>query len=253
MNLIKVTIIVATYNSEKMIRNALESILQQSFVEWECIIVDGASKDGTIQIVKEYSIKDNRFRYISECDKGIYDAFNKGWKLARGEWIYYLGSDDILLSNGIFMLLEQCENYDVVYGNIYARKSGRIKDIIVKAKNCNVMPYQFCASHQGLIMKRSVIERLYGFDTQFFIVADKDLLIRAYNHGCKFKQTNVAVCIFTEGGVSSQLLRSFRETIKIGQKNNLGYGYLCATIYIYIKRSMKKSISFLWYKSIKYI
>ena len=78
-----VSIIVATYNSDKTLRQALDSVLNQSYQDWECIVVDGASKDSTIDIVKEYVSKDSRFRYISEPDNGIYDAFNKGWKMAK--------------------------------------------------------------------------------------------------------------------------------------------------------------------------
>ncbi|HBV84011.1 MAG TPA: glycosyltransferase, partial [Lachnospiraceae bacterium] len=72
----------------------MSSVLNQSFQGWECIIVDGASKDNTIEIMEEYCEKDARFRYVSEPDNGIYDAFNKGWRLAKGQWIQYLGSDD---------------------------------------------------------------------------------------------------------------------------------------------------------------
>ena len=93
----KLSIIVASYNSGKTIQKALESILMQTFQEWECIIVDGVSMDNTLEIIKQYVLKDNRFRYVSEPDNGIYDAFNKGWMMAKGEWIHYLGSDDYLL------------------------------------------------------------------------------------------------------------------------------------------------------------
>ncbi len=71
-------------------KRALDSVLNQSYQDWECIVVDGASKDNTIGIVKEYVSKDARFRYISEPDHGIYDAFNKGWKMAKGQWVMYL-------------------------------------------------------------------------------------------------------------------------------------------------------------------
>lgn len=80
-----VTVIIATYNASATLQKALNSVLNQSFQDWECIIIDGASKDNTIDIVKQYCKKDIRFRYISEPNNGIYDAFNKGWKMARGE------------------------------------------------------------------------------------------------------------------------------------------------------------------------
>ena len=97
----KVSIIIATFNSEKTIERALNSVLNQKIQDWECIIVDGASTDATVNIIRKFTEKDHRFRYLSEPDTGIYNAFNKGWKLANGTWIYYLGSDDELLQNGL--------------------------------------------------------------------------------------------------------------------------------------------------------
>ena len=112
------SIVIATYNSAKTLRMSLESVLNQSFQDWECVIVDGASKDGTVEIIKEYSNKDARFRYISEPDNGIYDAFNKGWKMAKGEWVYYLGSDDLLMQDDLSNLLQNTGHADVLYGDV---------------------------------------------------------------------------------------------------------------------------------------
>ena len=117
-----VSIIIATYNSGKTLRRALDSVLNQSYQDWECIVVDGASKDNTIEIVKEYVSKDSRFRYMSEPDHGIYDAFNKGWKMAKGEWVMYLGSDDEYTKEGIKALMDNSDGADVVYGDTYFRE-----------------------------------------------------------------------------------------------------------------------------------
>ena len=108
-----VSIIIATYNSGKTLRRALDSVLNQSYQDWECIVVDGASKDNTIGIVKEYVKKDSRFRYISEPDHGIYDAFNKGWKMAKGAnstskckiTKCFCKSTPLVLRNSIFFLV----------------------------------------------------------------------------------------------------------------------------------------------------
>ena len=79
-----VSIIIATFNAGKTLKVALTSVLNQTFQSWECVIVDGGSKDNTVEIIREYELKDNRFRHISEPDNGIYDAFNKGWRMAKG-------------------------------------------------------------------------------------------------------------------------------------------------------------------------
>ena len=137
-----VSIIIATYNSEKTLRRALDSVLNQSYQDWECIVVDGASKDNTIGIVKEYVKKDSRFRYISEPDHGIYDAFNKGWKMAKGEWVMYLGSDDRLTQNGFTEVFEDdYPDYDIISGDVFIEKiDGSVKPNISEG---------YAGCHQG--------------------------------------------------------------------------------------------------------
>ena len=138
----KISIIIATYNSGRTLRAALESVHGQTFQNWECIIVDGASKDDTIDIVKEYCAKDSRFRYISEPDHGIYDAFNKGWRMAKGEWVHYLGSDDTLTPNGMSVVAAELDDtYAIVTGNVYLhRVDGTVKEQQYKIiQNTNAM------------------------------------------------------------------------------------------------------------------
>ena len=153
MNSPKISIIVATFNAAKTLSVALNSILSQTFQDWECIIVDGASKDNT------YIERDSRFRYVSEPDKGIYDAFNKGWKLAKGKWIYYLGADDELLPNAFDNLFKNDLNdLDIVYGDI-------ILDLGAKKKKCiSISSEQIkgkMVSHQCILMRKKIIEELY--------------------------------------------------------------------------------------------
>lgn len=118
---VEVTIIIAAYNAETTIERALKSVKSQNFENWECLIIDGASKDRTIEIVQKIIKSDSRFQLFSEPDKGVYDAFNKGWRLAHGEWIYYLGADDELLPNGLSVLISKSDGVDLVYGGIVKR------------------------------------------------------------------------------------------------------------------------------------
>lgn len=212
---IEVSIIVATYNSERTLRNALDSVLNQSFQDWECIIVDGASNDNTIEIAREYVKKDSRFRYISEPDKGIYDAYNKGWKMAKGEWILYLGSDDELTFEGIKSLIVKSGGADIVYGNTLFRKAG-ISKLRLKISSVPKMG-GFCC-HQSLMMKRELISKLDGFDMQYKILADKDLICRAMKTNCKIQQTNATVSIFSLDGASSPSIKIYKESFVINRK-----------------------------------
>lgn len=200
MNRIVVSIIVATFNAAKTLSRALDSVLNQSFQDWECIIVDGASKDGTLEVIKEYAEKDSRIRYISEPDKGVYDAFNKGWKMAKGEWIYYLGADDILLQNALKEMNLQFDNNDVIYGDIIFNSGIRLKKVISSSV---IDLRKKMISHQCIFMRRSCIEKLNGFDLKYKISSDFALIQKAIKYNMKFKHVNIYVAIFKSGGMSS--------------------------------------------------
>lgn len=214
---LKVSIIIATFNSERTLRNALESVACQTFQDWECLVVDGASEDKTINIVKEYIKKDCRFRYVSEPDRGVYDAFNKGWKLAKGEWIYYLGDDDVLTKNGLADLLKfESGSIDVLSGHCYVKKiDGTIKHSYSKG---------MFGCHQGKIMRRSLLERFDGFDMQYKILADADLMLRLENFNVPVKVVNTFVAYFSMDGMSQELkfiMKMFLERVRINRNNGI--------------------------------
>ena len=224
-NNVAVSIIIATFNSEKTLRNALDSVLHQSYQDWECLVVDGASKDDTIEIVKEYVKKDSRFRYISEPDKGVYDAFNKGWKMAKGQWIHYLGDDDVLTKKGIDDLMKhEDSSIDVLSGHCYVKKiNGEIKPSYTHGmKGC----------HQGKLMRRSILERYGGFDTSYRILADLDLMNRLSNDGIPVEIINTFVAIFSMGGLS-QNLKGINLRFKERKRIYKHYGIRTLIIYVY--------------------
>lgn len=208
MNNPKVSIIIATFNAAKTLSIAMDSVMNQTFQDWECIIVDGASKDNTIDIVKSYVERDSRFRYISEPDKGIYDAFNKGWKMSKGEWIYYLGSDDEILPNGFKELMSKdTSNIEMITGDVYVRfDKDRFKPRFSYGINC---------SHQGVCVLRDTLEKLNGFDLKYKILADKDFLIRFENAGYRVKNERIFIALFSLGGIS----QSFYGTCMKAKEN----------------------------------
>lgn len=193
-----VSIIIPTFNSEKTVKAALDSVLYQSFQDWECIIIDGASKDNTLSIIQEYCERDHRFRYISETDHGIYDAFNKGWKMSRSEWVYYLGSDDSLTVDGMRIIIPELDSaYAIVTGDVYLhRNDGTVRTLRTNG---------FCGCHQGFLMQRLIIDRMGGFDEQYHIIADYDLMARTKQAGYKSKNVRVMLANFSVGGASQKL------------------------------------------------
>lgn len=246
MNNPKVSIIIATFNAAKTLSVAFDSVLNQTFQDWECIIVDGVSKDDTVEIIKSYVEQDSRFRYISEPDKGIYDAFNKGWKLAKGEWIYYLGSDDELLPHGLKDLLYDgniATNVAIVSGGVVRITKDGLKRIKISKG--------FKGSHQSMITRRCVIEQLNGFDERFKIIADFDLISRIKNSGYKVKNKPVLVARFKAGGASESLGNMkvvFTEKLKILKKDKT-----CKYPLFYTTRDLTKTILGSLYHSVRRI
>lgn len=224
-----ISIIIATYNSDKTLRIALDSVLNQNYQDWECVIVDGASKDQTLTIVKEFEEKDSRFRHISESDRGIYDAFNKGWQMAKGEWIHYLGDDDWLTPDGFQILMQQpLDGIDVVTGHCYIKKiDGTIKpNYSVGLGGC----------HQGKLTRRSVLERYNGFDMQFPVLADKDLMLRMESGGVRVLNVNTFVAYFSMTGMSQKfkgLYSRSNEYYIICRRNGVNKPFIEAFSYFY--------------------
>ena len=200
---IQITIIIAAYNANTCIAGALDSVLAQQYADWECLVVDGASTDGTQQTVRGYQQRDARFRLLSEPDRGIYDAFNKGVHEARGEWIYFLGADDRLMPDAFDRLLtKDVSRLDLLYGDVdYNNSYG----IVHRASHPDPQSIRrFMPSHQAFVMRRSTILNLNGFDHQHYrLCADYHLVLRAILNGAPTQYRPVTICLFDTTGASS--------------------------------------------------
>jgi glycosyltransferase involved in cell wall biosynthesis len=167
----KISIITPTFNSEKDIESCILSVANQSYENKEHFIVDGLSSDGTMEIVKKYMPKYNHIRWISEKDEGIYDAMNKGIDLASGEWVYFLGSDDVFFSDDVLEKIfnkEENISQDVLYGNVKWGETDRIYDgkfSLLKLLNNNIC-------HQAIFFKRSIFNELGKFEIKYKVLAD---------------------------------------------------------------------------------
>lgn len=200
-----VSIIIATYNSDKTLRTCLDSVMFQKLEDWECILVDGVSSDNTIKIINEYEFKDKRFRHISEPDKGIYDALNKGIKLADGDWVYVLGSDDWLTESGIYDLVSNAsEDSGAVYGNIIVSYNNGTTRVI-PPKPIEYIRYYMPISHQGVIVKLDEIKKINGFDLRYYVKGDFNMMQTLYLKGVKFQYVDTCVNYSGMEGLSNKL------------------------------------------------
>jgi glycosyltransferase involved in cell wall biosynthesis len=198
------TIIIPTLQAERTLGEALDSVLVQQFGDWELLIMDSVSRDRTLEIAGAYAQRDPRVRIISEPDKGIYDAMNKGIDAARGEWILFLGSDDRLQDErvlSVFAGTPGLETLDMVYGNVVSPSYKGVYDgefDLRKLLRRN-MP------HQAIFHKRSLFASLGGYTIHYRGYADWDLNIRCFkDSGVRKQYIDLVVAYFGADGVSSR-------------------------------------------------
>ncbi len=167
------SIIIPTYNSQKTLSVALDSIINQTFKNLEVLIIDGLSTDGTIEIVEKYKQRFNAIRSFSEKDKGIYDAMNKGITLANGEWLFFMGSDDFFYEGTTLEQVinnERINDKSVVYGNVYSERFNGVYD--GEFNYAKITKKNIC--HQSVFFRKSIFKQLGDFNLKYKSHADWD-------------------------------------------------------------------------------
>jgi glycosyltransferase len=180
---VKISIITITYNSEKTLRDTIESVLSQSYPDIEYILVDGKSKDGTCDIIRSYG--DRISTFVSEKDNGLYDALNKGIRLATGDVVGFLHSDDMFASTETIKTIAEAFikfKVDSVYGDlVYVDQDDTDKIIRFwrshKFSRSRVLT-GWMPPHPTFYVKREVYENYGGFNTTFRIAADYESILR---------------------------------------------------------------------------
>lgn len=174
------SIVIPTRQAERTLKVALDSILRQSFTRLEILVMDSVSTDDTLAIAREAAGGDSRVRVFSEPDKGVYDAMNKGIREARGEFVYFLGSDDWLhdekVLNDVFAIQDK-DGYDVLYGNVVSPSYRGAYDGVFtyeKLLSRNV-------SHQACFYRRSLFARLGDYNLRYRGYADWEFNIRCFS------------------------------------------------------------------------
>ncbi|MBX9782834.1 MAG: glycosyltransferase [Chitinophagaceae bacterium] len=198
------SIIIPTYNSAATIEACLESIVIQSCTDWEVLIMDAISTDETIHLSETIAKTDRRIRIFSEKDQGIYDAMNKGIAKAKGQWIYFMGSDDRLFDETVLKKIknfaEQNSTVSIFYGDVYSsRFNGRYAGSFTAEKL-----YEQNICHQAIFLKQDVFNIIGMFDLKFKSWADYEHNIRWFlNRGLQKKFIDIVVAEYADGGFSS--------------------------------------------------
>lgn len=212
------TIITACFNSEKTIKNTVESVLNQIFTNFEYILIDGKSTDKTVEIIKSFEVqfqeKGISYKWISEKDTGIYNAFNKGIKLSSGKWISFLGSDDEYLKESIEVyqkeILKNTLEVDFVYSNI------KMNDKIIHSKKWIWRKFKRKMNivHVGGFHRKEYFNKYGFFDETFEIAGDYELLLRAKNQLKTHQVNKVTVLMGGDGISNNQVKKVYKETTK---------------------------------------
>ncbi|WP_300502423.1 glycosyltransferase family 2 protein [uncultured Duncaniella sp.] len=217
----KISIITATWNSGATLRDTMESVLAQDYEDFEHIIVDGCSKDDTLDIVRELEPRYNgRLRWISEADHGIYDAMNKGVMMATGDVVGLLNSDDFYTSPDVLSTVNrEIREFDAVYGDVHYVDPS---DTATPVRRYSSAPFRrwkmrlgFMPAHPSFYCRRTVYTRFGLFDTSFKVAADFEQLLRLiYVNRIFTRYIPKDFVTMRTGGASSSGLESHKKIIR---------------------------------------
>lgn len=211
------TIITVCYNAEKDIRKTIESVLEQAEREFQYIIKDGASTDGTLQIIREMTSGDSRVIVETGSDLGIYDAMNRAVQKAEGEYIFFLNAGDTFYDGDVLSKIcheIEVTNADVLYGDILFKS--KENDWVKKYRGLYQYKWIYllgdCICHQAMFAKKELfVEKL--FDTKYRICADRDWQLFYLTKGKSFKAVKIPVAEVPIEGFSLQNVSVFEEEV----------------------------------------
>src|SRR6202000_2997845 len=192
----RVAIIIVTYNAADHIQKCLDSIYAQAYRSIDIIVIDGASTDGTVELLQKNAAR--LYYWLSEKDAGIYDAMNKALKYIKGQWVYFLGADDELLPGFSDMLYELIDPAAIYYANVLVngqKRSGQLTDYYMAKGGIY---------HQAIIYPKSVFTD-YAYNTRYKIAADYALNMQLYkNPHYHFTYLDHVICNYNPDGISGR-------------------------------------------------
>lgn len=209
------SIITVCFNSEKTIERTMKSVLNQSYMDYEYILVDGASTDRTLEIIHRYeSLFQGRLKLISEPDQGIYDAMNKGIRASRGELIGIVNSDDYYEPDALDKIAKAYQGYDytIIYGLVRSVLDG--KEVMVFSKNHEFLEKDMI-THPSCFVTRKLYERFGTYSLKYPYSADYEFMLRIKKEKeVRFVEIYDIITNFSVGGVSNSV-KGYRDTLKL--------------------------------------
>lgn len=193
------SIVVVSFNAEKLIKETIESILEQDFTDYEVIVKDAVSKDNTLEMIP----KDDKIKVYSCPDKGIYDGMNQAISYSSGKYICFMNCGDFFHSNDVLSkVYDSCkdiENNALIFGDSFT--CGEV--LVFPQKITKNYLYRRGLCHQAMFFSADIFEKHGLYDTDFKIVADYEKTLKSFFNGVKFIHSGVVVCDYLGGGVSA--------------------------------------------------
>ena len=229
-----ISIITATFNSAKTLKDTIQSVLRQTNKDFEYLIIDGGSTDETIDIVKSYESEfSGRLKWVSEKDEGIYDAMNKGIKMASGDVVGILNSDDYFTSDDILQTVDNAfksHEIDAIYGDIHFIRDGNPQKCVRYYSSRMFRPFWlrfgFMPAHPSFYCKREVFEKAGLYSLDYKIGADYEMMVRLFKkYRIKSQYINMDFVTMRTGGASNNNVRSrwtlINEDVKACRDNGI--------------------------------
>ena len=231
----KITIITSVFNGGKTLEDTIQSVFNQTYNNLEYIIVDGLSTDNSLEIIKKYQSQlGNNLKWISEKDEGIYDAWNKGLTMSTGDWITFVGSDDILLPEAIQSYvnnIKQKINVNYISSQILLVKSNLKPIKVIGDPWSDKMRSYCCIAHVGSLHHRSLFDQNGLFDKTYKITGDYDFLLRCF-HIIIPNFIPVITAKVRDGGISKRhIFRIAKETRRAKLLNKMKSKLQCQVDY----------------------
>jgi glycosyltransferase involved in cell wall biosynthesis len=222
-----ISVITATYNAEKHFPNLVKSIREQIYSNVEWIVIDGGSTDKTLDLLRQN--EDVIAYWISEKDSGIYDAWNKGVRQAKGEWIFFLGADDFLWSSNVLRelvanLMNCPQGVRVAYGKVMLLNEDGQNIYIAGEPWINIknrFKQVMCIPHQGVMHHRSLFEKYGNFDESFRITGDYEFLLRELIDADAVFFPELVIAGMRQGGISNDPQNLVKVLLEIRRAQSL--------------------------------
>ena len=218
---LKVTVVTVNYNMADGLAKTISNVTDQTWPNLEYIVIDGGSTDNSVEVIRRHVGR--IAHWVSERDRGIYDAMNKGVAAATGDWIIFMNAGDVFHDASVIsdVFAQNLDDADIVYGDMMRRYSEEDVERLVPAQPVSALPLRMPCSHQSMFARRKLLLDL-PFSGDLSIVADHEFVLRSWLEGARFRKLNRVIGIFSTGGASdNNRPQAMRQLLAVLRRHNV--------------------------------